>query len=413
MNQSIARVDERPFLEKAIAYGLHYGVLSPANIQAMVADGPKGIVQIADHFGTAYLRTDLESAVVRMVNLISLYLEDLANGDLRVAATSLRDNTLLSHSRGGSEMLKRLQAMPGETSLHPRKADPSAQKAFVNERTLAFPLTLASYRQQLVQCQANQNRIDFARWLVRQMATPPDDYENFSAEEVIRSAMLVLHVGAAALEMPSKTQFVKLVEALRKARFKPKTAVLESFLRDAPEAFAAMTRQAMAEFVERTLPRLQSGDRSADELLHAEAQGAFFVREVPEEEVLAYDKAVAREWVRITKGDADDPAVLATIFLCVATGHPAKASVLLREAKSIIAAFRERGFDAAAVEAFIDAHAPFEQREDLKLMWQQDLRPEAETHLADNDAQMPDAYMERALKYFKKNCVGSWKESRR
>jgi hypothetical protein len=412
MNQSLARVDERPFLEKAITYGLQYGVLSPDNINLMVSDGPKGIVQIADHFGTAYLRTDLESAVVRMVNLISLYLEELSNGDLRVAATSLRDNTLLSHSRGGSEMLKRLQAMPGETSLHPRKADPLAQKAFVNERTLAFPLSLASYRQQLAQCQANQARIDFARWLARQMATPPEDYENYSADEVIRSAMLVLHVGAGQLELPSKTQFVKLVEALRKPRFKTKPAVFEHFLRDAPEAFVAMSRQAMADFVEQTLPRLRATDRSADELLHVEAQGAFFVREVPEEEILAYDKAVAREWVRITKGDADDPAVLATIFLCVATGHPAKASVLLREAKSIIAAFRERGFDAPAVEAFIEAHAPFEQRADLKTMWQQDLRPEAETHLADNDPQMPDSYMERALKYFKKTCVGSWKASR-
>jgi len=29
--------------------------------------------------------------------------------------------------------------------------------------------------------------------------------------------------------------------------------------------------------------------------------------------------------------------------------------------------------------------------------------------LADNDPQMPDAYMERALKYFKQNCVANWK----
>lgn len=413
MKNSVAIVDNRPFFEKAIRYGLEHGLLSRDNLQKIEADAPKGIVQIADHFGTAYLRTDLETAVARMANLISLYLEDSTNGDLRAAALSLRDNTLLSHSRGGSEMLKRLHAMPGDTSLHARQIDPAAQKLFVNERSFAFPLSLTTYRAQVSQCQANQMRIDFARWLARRLNTQPDEYENFSAEEVIRSAMLVLYVGPKTLEMPSKTQFVKLVEALRKKSFKYKTSSLDAFLREAPEAFAALTRQSLQEFIDSTLPRLQSADKSVDEILHAEAQGAFFVREVPEEDVVAYDKLVAREWVRITKGDADDPAVLATIFLNVATGHPPKAAALLKEAKAIIQSFRTNGFDSNAVLAFIDAYAPFEQREDLKAMWAQDLKPDAEIHLADNDPQMPDAYMERALKYFKQNCIGSWKGSSR
>lgn len=413
MKNSVAIADHRPFFEKAVRYGLEHGLLSRDNLQKIEADAPKGIVQIADHFGTAYLRTDLETAVARMANLISLYLEDSTNGDLRAAALSLRDNTLLSHSRGGSEMLKRLHAMPGDTSLHARQTDPAAQKLFVNERSFAFPLSLSSYRAQVSQCQANQLRIDFARWLARRLNTPADEYENFSAEEVIRSAMLVLYVGPKTLEMPSKTQFVKLVEALRKKSFKYKDSNLDAFLREAPEAFAALTRQSLQEFIASTLHRLKSADKSVDEILHAEAQGAFFVREVPEEDVVAYDKLVAREWVRITKGDADDPAVLATIFLNVATGQPPKAAALLKEAKAIILAFRADGFDSNAVLAFIDAYAPFEQREDLKAMWAQDLKPDAEIHLADNDPQMPDAYMERALKYFKQNCVASWKGSSR
>lgn len=413
MKNSVAIVDDRPFFERAVRYGLEYGILGREHLGRMEADAPKGIVQIADHFGTAYLRTDLETAVARMVNLISLYLEDFSNGDLFTAAGSLRDNTLLSHSRGGSEMLKRLHAMPGETSMHRRTVDAAGQKFFVNERTFAFPLSLSSYREQLRQCQANQMRIDFARWLARLLNAQPDEYEDFSAEEVIRSAMLVLHVGPAPLEMPSKSQFVKLVETLRKKSFKAKPAGLDAFLREAPEDFRNMTRQAMQDFVETTLPRLKSGEKSADEILHAEAQGAFFIREMPEEDVVAYDKLVAREWVRITKGDADDPAVLATIFLNVATGHPAKATALLKEAKLIIQAFRARGFDSAAVLAFIDQHAPFEQKEDLKAMWLEDLKPDAEVHLADNDPQMPDAYMERSLQWFRKNCMASWKGSSR
>jgi len=413
VNSSVAVVDDRPFFEKAVRYGLEHGVLTRDNIAKMEADAPKGIVQIADHFGTAYLRTDLESATVRLTNLISLYLEDFANGDLRTAATSLRDNSLLSHSRGGSEMLKRLHAMPADTGLHQRKADPLAQKIFVNERSFAFPLTVAGYRAQVGQCQANQMRIDFARWLARRLNATPNECEDFSAEEVIRSAMLLLFVGAKTLEMPSKTQFITLVETLRKKAFKPTSAALDAFLREAPEAFAEMSRQAMQDFIANTLPRLKSPAKSADEILHAESQGAFFVREASEEDVVAYDKLVAREWVRMTKGEADDPAVLATLFLNVATGHPPKAAALLKDAKSIITAFRNQGFDSKAVLAFVDEHAPFEQREDLKAMWLQDLRPDAEIHLADNDPQMPDAYMERALKYFKQNCVANWKGSSR
>ena len=410
---SVALVDDRPFFEKAVRYGLEHGILKPEHIGRMEADGPKGIVQIADHFGTAYLRTDLESATVRMANLISLYLEDFANGDLRTAALSLRDNTLLSHSRGGSEMLKRLHAMPGETSLHTRSADPQGQKIFVNERSFAFPLTLTGYRAQVRQCQANQMRIDFARWLAKRLNARQEEYEDYGADELIRSAMLLLYIGAKELEIPTKTAFIKLVEALRKKSFKPKAATLDAFLVEAPEAFATMTRQAMQEFIQTVLPRLASPEKSADEILHAESQGTFFVRESPEDDIVTYDKLVAKEWVRITKGDADDPAVLATIFLSVATGHPPKATALLKDAKSIIAAFRSKGFDSKAVLAFVDEHAPFEQREDLKAMWSEDLRPDAEIHLADNDPQMPDSHMDRALAYFRKNCVASWKGSSR
>lgn len=413
MKNSVAIVDDRPFFEKAVRYGLEHGILGREQLARMEADAPKGLVQIADHFGTAYLRTDLETAVVRMSHLISLYLEDFSNGDLSVAASSLRDNTLLSHSRGGSEMLKRLHAMPGDTGMYPRRADPAAQKSFVNERSFAFPLGLAAYRAQVGQRQANQRRIDFARWLARQMHVEAQEYEDFSAEEVIRSAMLVLYVGPKTLEMPGKTQFFKLVEALRKKSFKHRPATLDAFLREAAPDFQELTRQSLQEFIVEALPRLLSPEKSADEILHGEALGAFFIREMPEEDVVAYDKLVAREWVRITKGDADDPAVLATIFLNVATGHPPKPAALLKEAKSIIQAFRTQGFDSAAVLAFIDEHAPFEQKEDLKAMWSQDLKPDAEIHLADNDPQMPDTYMDRALKYFKQNCVANWKGSSR
>ena len=413
VKNSIALVDDRPFFEKALRFGVDRGILSRESILKIEADAPKGIVQIADHFGTAYLRTDLETAALRMVNLISLYLEDCSNGDLQSAAFSLRDNTILSHSRGGSEMLKRLHAMPRDTGLYPRRADPSAQKLFINERTFAFPMSLSSYREEVKQSLANQMQIDFARWLARELKVSQDEFEDFSAEEIIRSAMLVLFVAPKVLEMPTKSQFVKLIETLRKKSFKHSPATLALFLREAPEEFSNLTQQSMQTFISDFLPELKSSKKSPDELLHAETQGTFFVRETQEEDIVAYDKLVAKEWVRITKGNADDPSVLATIFLNVATGHTPKSTALLKEAKSIITVFRQQGFDSKAVAAFIDQHAPFEQRDDLKAMWLEDLLPDAEIHLADIDPQMTDTFMDRALKYLKENCVASWKGENR
>ena len=410
---AVTTVDNRSFFEKAVQHGLETGLLTPENLAKFIADGPKGIVQIADHFGTAYLRTDLETATVRMTNLISLYLEDCSNGNLSTAAMSLRDNSLLSQSRGGSEMLKRLYAMPSETSLHPRMADAFGQKVFVNERTFAFPMTASRYREQVKACQANQQQIDFAHWLGKKLQARPHDYEDFNAEEVIRSAMLVLFVSAKSLEMPTKRQFVAYIEALRKKTFKRKIATLDHFLVGAPDAFQTLARQFLQSFIEKTLPQLRDSQKSPDEILYGEAQGAFFIREVPEEDVAAYDKLVAKEWVRITKGNADDPAVLATIFLLIATGHAPKAAALLKDAKSIISHFRQNGFDTLAVNTFIDENAPFEQREDLKILWSHDLRPDAEIHLADTDPQMPDTYMDRALRHFKRTCVGTWKDRER
>lgn len=415
MTTSIAVVDNRPFFVQAVSHGLARSILSRENIDRMIADGPKGIVQIADHFGTAYLRTDLETAIARMIHLISLYLEDSTNGDLRMAALSLRDNTLLSHSRGGSEMLKRLHAMPTAAILPAERPEPAFkqmmandQKAFVNERSFAYPMSLNTYRQEVESRQANQRQIDFARWLIRRMQASPEECEIHGAEDIIRSAMLVLYAGGDPVELPAKSQFVKLVQALRKKTFRPDRAVFDAFLNGAPEDFQRLSRDALAAFVETDLPRLVSAASKPEQLLNLD-EGGFFVRESAEAEVHEYDLLVAREWQRVTKGRAGDPAVLATLFLNIATGHPPKASALLKEAKGVIAAFRADGFDSAAVVAFIDEHAPFEQREALKEMWLQDLKPDAEIHLADNDPQMPDTYMERALRYFRENCVAAWK----
>ncbi|RYG11046.1 MAG: hypothetical protein EON92_11425, partial [Burkholderiales bacterium] len=103
---AVSLYDARPFFEKALQHGVQHGIIGPEKIEAMRVDGAKGLVQIARYFGNEFLRPELEKARDRMVNLISLYLESSCDGDVQRAAESLRDFSLLSRSKGGSDMLK-------------------------------------------------------------------------------------------------------------------------------------------------------------------------------------------------------------------------------------------------------------------------------------------------------------------
>ena len=406
---SLAAIDARSFFEQALAYGVAHRVLTETHLDKIREDGPKGIVQIANHFGTAYLQASLETAATRMVNLISLYLEDKSDANLQVAAALLRDNSLLSHSRGGSDMLKRLNALPLDTQLLKRQAHLADEKSFIDDRTFAAPLSLSEYRRAYSDRIENQRLIDFARWIARQLNASVEAVGDHQAEEVINSAMLVGLVGQEPLGLPTKAGFVKLVNLLRKPSFKVKAAVFERLLVTAPEEFSRLAETSMQGFIKSKLPALKSSENKPTDFLFGNQAGLYFIRDSLDEEVREFDDMVTHEWVRITKGKAD-PATIATIFLFVATGQAPKASALLKEAKSMISRFRAGGFDSTAVCQFIDEHAPFEQQRELKALWLEDLKPEAEIQLADPDED--DTYMDRALAYLKRTLVASWKGRR-
>jgi hypothetical protein len=411
---ALATFDGRPFFDKALRYGVAQGLITPARLQSIQEDFAKGIVQIANFFGTAHLRPELELALRRMVNLISLYLEDLSGGDLQIAAASLRDKTFLSHSKGGSDMLKRLHAMPDSTVIISDPVSSESQRAYLDEKTAANTIALVEYLAELASRQQHQSAIDFSFWLAKKMGVPRDEASNIDdADSLIRSAMLVIFVDKAELKLPTRTAFVQLVKNARNAKAKPHEERLKGFLKDAPADFQRLARQAMDRFIEKDLPQIRAPGSTADKLLYGETSQSFFVSENLDEDVREYDRLVAKEWDRVTRGDADDPAVLATVFLFVATGLPAKATMLLKEAKEVIRIFRTVGFDSQAVIDFIDQHAPEAIREDLRTSWESDLKNEAEEQLADSDPNWPDAYMERAVEYLRKTCCATWKGHRR
>ena len=85
---AVALHDARPFFEKALHHGVQHGLIGPGKLDAIRAEAPKGMVQIARYFGSEYLRPELEKARDRLVNLVSLHLEHASGGDLRKAATA-------------------------------------------------------------------------------------------------------------------------------------------------------------------------------------------------------------------------------------------------------------------------------------------------------------------------------------
>ena len=92
---SVSLYDARPFFEKALQFGVQNGLIDPHKLETICTEAPKGMVQIARYFGNEFLRPDIEQAKGRIVNLVSLYLENTSGGDLQRAAESLRVAELL------------------------------------------------------------------------------------------------------------------------------------------------------------------------------------------------------------------------------------------------------------------------------------------------------------------------------
>ena len=408
---TLATIDLRPFFEKAVRYGVTHEIISSARLQCLQEDLAKGMVQIANYFGTAHLRPELELARHRMVNLISLYLEDQSGADLQRAATSLRDKTLLSQSKGGSDMIKRLHAMPDSTVMIEDVVSPDSQRADLDEKTIAAAISLENYRAELAVRQEIQRTIDFSYWLAKRLGVARADVED--ADSLIRSAMLVIFVSKAELSMPSRTAFVRLVKAAKSAKAVLDERRFTAFFKEAPGDFQSIARRAMDRFIDKDLPLIQAPESTADKLLYGDYVQTYFIAESLDEDVREYDRLVAKEWDRVTRGEADDPAVVATVCFFVASGLPPKASMLLKEAKEVIRTFRTTGFDSPAVLDFMASHAPQAAREDLQKFWTDDLKSEAEERLADTDPNWPDTYMERALDYLRTTCRATWKGPRR
>ena len=307
--------DARPFFEKALAYGLQHGLIDSTKLDQIANDAPKGMVQIARYFGNEFLRPEIEKAKERIVNLVSLYLEDACSGDLHVAAESLRDYSFMSRSKGGSDMLKSLIAMP-ESSHFGMNEHKDADIPKLAEWTLR---SLPDYQAELALRSQVGLVIDAAIWLADALGMNSDDLEEAGkdAEAVIRTALLVL--ATKRTKLPDWVTFDKMVSELRK---KPITSI--AMPKNLPPAFVDVV-QNVRQSVIVDLPKIQNPSINARQLFNNPNgfAGRYFWIEDMLSEVDHFDRAASAVWNKVTGGHTDDSSML-TLFLCIATGTAPK-----------------------------------------------------------------------------------------
>jgi len=395
-NRSVATVDRRPFFEKALCYGVQNGLIDPIKCEMIMRDGAKGSVQVAQHFGTSHIYSDLDNARKRIVNLVSLYLEDQCAGDLVRAAESLRDNSFLSHSRGGNDMLKKLHAMPELPIFLASNAQ--ELKEFQDERTLAKPITLSVYRKELKRRQENMAAIAAARWFAKDMRVPFSELDFVSSDMVIRTALLLRLCGKEA-KCPSPYEFRKMIETLRaKALASGKIKLSKSLFNDIPQEHRPAVDGIRREIEKRDLPLLLNAAAALDEVLN-EFKSCYFFRDSGLEDVDQFDAFVSKEWLQLTKGK-EDIYSRQTLFMCLAAGIKPKTTISEIVAKSMIRRVREHGFDSAVVSTLIKASAPIEIKQDLLAWWEGEFSVEARDRLMDDSG---TTYI-RALEFLRDNC---------
>lgn len=399
----VATVDKRPFFEKALSHGIQAGLLDETNIRSMIADGAKGTVQVAAHFGSSHLQTDLDNARKRVVNLVSLFLEETCDGHLQRAAESLRDNGFLLHSRSGNDLLKALYQLPSSTIIS--HGDDRDFKNFQDMRTLAQPYTLRAYRAERQLRQENDAMVKLAFWCGDQMQLARGALADTSAEAIIRTLILIRAAGGE--RYGSRSVFAAQVDGLRtKAHKAKKLAVPESLLDDVPAGFEAIAAKVRRKIVKHDVPLLLDGTLALDAVFRT-FESRYFMDDSGLEDVDNFDALVSKAWHKVTKGK-EDPYSRLTIFMCIATGIKPKPAVSELEAKKMVRKVRKGGFDSVAVVNFIRENAPFELGEALVALWEDEFLPEAQARLCDET----DTTMVRAVQFLADQCIVNRKDKR-
>lgn len=365
---AISLYDARPFFEKALQHGVQHGIIGTEKIDAMRIEGPKGLVQIARYFGNEFLRPELEKARDRMVNLISIYLESSCGGDLQQAAESLRDFSLLSRSKGGSDMLKALIAMPQNShfGMNERGGFRDEHIPLLAKWSLR---SLADYQAELARRSQVAQVVDAALWLAGELGMDADELDEAGkdAEAVIRTALLVLAMGR--VEMPDWVAFEKMIVALRKKHGAAPKALPVALPKNLPahlHGVVEVVRQSVMadapKILDAALPVRQLFDRSPAFM------GRYFWVEDALAEVDHHDRQASAAWNKVTGGNSDDGSLL-TLLLCVAAGTTPKTMLTEKGAATLVRKIWKSGFHPALAHQYLLDHAPAQHQDAYTSLW--------------------------------------------
>ncbi len=390
-NGNVSVFDARPFFEKALAFGVANGIIPQQKLEAICADAPKGMVQIARYFGNENLRPELELAKNRIVNLVSLYLESTTGGDLQQAAQQLRDHSFLSRSKAGSDMLKALIAMPQNS--HFGMNERAGHTGFNDDH---IPLlakwslrSLPDYQAELAKRSQVAKVVDAAIWLAEALGVGVEELEEAGkdAEAVIRTALLAL--ACKRTEMPDWTAFDTMVAALRKKQ--ASSASTLPLPKGLPTQLHAVV-DAVRQSVLADLPKIQDATLPARKLFDQTPafMGRYFWLEDSLSEVDDYERATSAAWSKATKGHSDDGSLL-TLFLCIAAGSTASTLLTEKTAATLIRKLRKSGLQPRLAIDYIVANAPPQHQDDYVDIWNEFLEEAQPTLLSDMDYGLADA----------------------
>jgi hypothetical protein len=303
-----------------------------------------------------------------MVNLVSLYLESSCDGDLHLAAESLRDFSFLSRSKGGSDMLKALIAMPQNShfGMYERGGFADEHIPLLAKWSLR---SLADYQAELARRSQVAQVVDAALWLAGELGMDAAELEEAGkdAEAVIRTALLVMATGRT--EMPDWVAFEKMIVALRKKHGAAPAALsvalpkkLPIHLRAAVEAARASVIADAPKILDPALPVRHLFDRSPVFM------GRYFWVEDGLNEVDHHDRQASTAWTKVTGGNTDDGSLL-TLFLCVAAGSAPKTMLSEKSATALVRKIRKSGFTPALARQYIAGHAPVQHQDAYASLW--------------------------------------------
>ena len=390
---AVTLFDTRPFFEKALAFAVQNGIVDRAKLDAIAADAPKGMVQIARYFGSEFLRPELEKARERIVNLVSLNLEHISGGDLHRAAELLRDNSFMSRSKAGSDMLKSLIAMPQNSHFGMNE-----HRGFSDDHIPQLAKwslrSLADYQAELAQRSQVAQVIDAALWLADELGMDADELEEAGndAEAVIRTTLLCLAM--KRIELPDWVAFENMVMALRKK------AVAIALPRKLPLEFRDVV-ESVRQSIVADMPKILDGNVTPRKLFDQTPafMGRYFWVEDALAEVDHYDRAASDAWNKATDGHGDDSSLL-TLFLCIATGTAAKTLLTEKSAVSLIRKIRKTpktsekpgaGFQPELAHEYIRNNAPEQHQADYAKLWDDFIEDALPTLKSDFDYELKDA----------------------